>query len=145
MRRIVGALLLMIASHATAKDYPAVPLDELLSKKRASVLAVDRMSEDQKETLRRLIIDAYRAGLAQGSKQGNVPPSAVESQIDGDFEGWEGETVVKLTNGEIWQQTEYHYEYHYAFMPEVVVYRTTGGFKMKVDGMDTAVGVQRLK
>ena len=69
----------------------------------------------------------------------------VESQIDGDFNGWEGETIVKLMNGQIWQQTEYHYEYHYAYMPNVLVYPSGGGYKMKVDGTDEAVGVQRLK
>jgi len=70
---------------------------------------------------------------------------AVETQIDGDFDGWEGETVVKLVNGEVWQQTDYHYEYLYAFMPNVVIYRTRGGFKMHVEGSDKAVGVERLK
>ncbi|OGP03826.1 MAG: hypothetical protein A2Z93_13355 [Curvibacter sp. GWA2_64_110] len=69
----------------------------------------------------------------------------MESQIDGDFEGWDGDTVVKLTNGQIWQQSEYHYEYHYAFMPEVLIYPSGGGYKMKVDGADEAVAVRRLK
>ena len=54
---------------------------------------------------------------------------------------WEGETIVKLMNGQIWQQTEYHYDYHYAYMPNVLVYRSGGGYKMKVDGTEEAVGV----
>lgn len=69
----------------------------------------------------------------------------IESQIDGDFEGWEGETIVKLVSGQIWQQTEYHYEYHYAFMPKVIIYKPAPGYKMKVEGTDSAVGVTRLK
>ena len=52
---------------------------------------------------------------------------------------WEGETIVKLMNGQIWQQTEYHYDYHYAYMPNVLVYRPGGGYKMKVDGTEEAV------
>lgn len=74
-----------------------------------------------------------------------VSPQVVESQIDGDFSGWDGETIVKLTNGQIWQQTEYYYQYHYAFMPHVLVYRSSGGYKMRVDGVDRAVRVERLK
>jgi S1-C subfamily serine protease len=77
-----------------------------------------------------------------------TPPATstvIESQIDGDFEGWEGETIVKLTNGQIWQQTEYYYHYRYAFMPTVLVYPSAGGYKMKVDGIDRAVGVTQLK
>ena len=72
-------------------------------------------------------------------------PSAVESQIDGQFEGWTGETIVKLMNGQIWQQVDYYYRYHYAYMPKVIVYRSAGGHKMKVEGIDKAVGVQRIK
>jgi hypothetical protein len=69
----------------------------------------------------------------------------IESQIDDDFEGWEGETIVKLTNGQIWQQSEYYYHYHYAFMPKVIIYRTGSGYKMKVDGIEKSVRVERLK
>ena len=36
--------------------------------------------------------------------------SVIESQIDGEFHGWDGETIFKLTNGQIWQQAEYGYE-----------------------------------
>lgn len=71
-------------------------------------------------------------------------PDIIESQIEDDFEGWEGETIVKLINGQIWQQSEYYYHYHYAFMPKVIIFRS-GGFKMKVEGIEKSVGVERLK
>ena len=71
-------------------------------------------------------------------------PEIIESQIDGEFEGWEGETIVKLTNGEIWQQSEYFYNYHYAFMPKVLIFLSNGGYKMKVDGVEKSVGVSKL-
>jgi hypothetical protein len=71
--------------------------------------------------------------------------SVVETQVDGDFTGWEGKTIVKLMNGQIWQQTEYHYEYLYAYMPKVLVYPSGGGFKMRVEGTSQPIGVQRLR
>lgn len=77
-----------------------------------------------------------------------APPateSAIETKIDGDFEGWDGETIFKLANGQIWQQTEYNYHYHYAFSPKVVIYKSGSGYKMKVDGVDKAIGVKRIK
>jgi len=74
-----------------------------------------------------------------------VLPSVIESQIGGDFEGWQGETIVKLTNGQIWQQIEYYYYYHYAFMPKIIIFKSAGGYKMKVDGVDRAIGITRLK
>jgi hypothetical protein len=74
-------------------------------------------------------------------------PSAtlIESQIEGDFNGWEGETIIRLSNGQIWQQSSYHYEYHYAFMPKVLIFKTGGVFRAKVDGTETSVPVTRLK
>jgi hypothetical protein len=104
--------------------------------------------------------------LATGSESNTYPPSsmprqttplegmqrisqscsfAIETQVDGDFEGWEGETIVKLTNGQIWQQTEYQYRYYYAFMPRALIFNSGSGCKMMVDGVDKPVGVNRLK
>lgn len=82
-------------------------------------------------------------GTAPASSQAS--PSVIESQIDGDFEGWEGETIIRLTNGQIWQQSSYHYEYHYAFMPKVLIYKSGSVFRAKVEGTEEAVAVIRLK
>ncbi len=81
-----------------------------------------------------------------GQKENRSPASAatIETQIDGDFEGFEGETIIKLMNGQIWQQSEYWYHYHYSFMPKVLIYEQGGSYKIKVDGIDKSVGVTRL-
>ena len=68
-----------------------------------------------------------------------------EVTIDGEFNGWEGETLVKLTNGQIWQQTDYFYLYKYAFMPKAVIYKEGATYKMKIEGIERSVGVERLK
>lgn len=72
-------------------------------------------------------------------------PHVVESSIDGDFEGWEGETIFKLMNGQIWQQASYDYNYTYSYNPDVVIYRSGSVYKMKVDGVDDTIEVVRLK
>lgn len=78
-----------------------------------------------------------------------APPSncspAIETQIDGDFNGWEGDTIFKLANGQIWEQAEYDYEYEYDFMPAVVIYGASDGCRMKVEGMDDTILVKRIK
>jgi len=71
--------------------------------------------------------------------------SVIESQIDGDFEGWEGDTIFKLMNGQIWQQSSYDYTYHYSFMPDVIIYPAGSGYKMHVDGVNKDIYVKRLK
>ena len=101
------------------------------------------------------LMQSFTAGFEKGRETGikqaieyqqrNSPSaSSIESQIDGDFEGFEGETIIKLMNGQIWQQTEYWYHYHYSYMPKVIIFRSGGGYKMKVDGIDKAVGVTLL-
>lgn len=74
-----------------------------------------------------------------------APTGVVESQIDGEFQGWEGETIFKLMNGQIWQQSQYSYTYHYAYMPSVIIYSSGGGYKMKVDGVNDTIYVKQLR
>lgn len=92
-----------------------------------------------------LVATFFVAGVANFYPVGVMAASVIETQVDGDFKGWEGKTVVKLMNGQIWIQTEYYYEYHYAYMPDVLIYQSDGGWKMKVEGVDQAVGVKQLR
>lgn len=90
------------------------------------------------------------AALSFGSFAAVYPEEAsaqnvIETQVDGEFEGWEGETVVKLMNGQLWIQTEYHYEYLYAYSPDVLIYQSSGGWKMRIEGTSQAVGVEQLR
>jgi hypothetical protein len=59
--------------------------------------------------------------------------------VKGSWKGWDGKTVVELTNGSTWEQAEYLYEYHYAYRPEVAI---VDG-KMWVEGMSRPVRVRR--
>ena len=69
----------------------------------------------------------------------------IETQIDGDFEGWEGETIFKMMNGQIWQQSSYDYTYHYAYSPEVLIYEFNGSWIMRVEDVDETIEVTQLK
>jgi hypothetical protein len=68
----------------------------------------------------------------------------IETQIDGEFEGWEGETIFKMMNGQIWQQSSYAYLYHYAYRPEVIIYKRSSGYEMKVDGVEETINVVQI-
>ena len=71
--------------------------------------------------------------------------NVIETQIDGEFEGWEGETIFKMMNGQIWQQSSYAYLYHYAYSPQVIIYKSSSGYVMKVDGVKETINVVKLK
>src|SRR3990172_12376875 len=94
-----------------------------------------------------LNVEQVGARQSAPKSQPRQAPSAevIESQIDGEFSGWEGETIFKLTNGQIWQQAAYAYTYHYAYRPKVVIFSTLGRYKMAVEGVPGSIYVVRLK
>ena len=62
--------------------------------------------------------------------------------LDGEFKGWDGSSVYRLTNGQVWEQTAYKYEYKYAYRPEAIVYEASSGTLMAVEG--TVASVRRV-
>ncbi|MBD8704671.1 hypothetical protein [Frigoribacterium sp. CFBP 13712] len=60
--------------------------------------------------------------------------------MDDEWQGWDGETIVHLSDGSYWEQSEYLYEYRYSYRPAVEV---TNGL-MLVEGMTRAVRVKRI-
>ena len=64
----------------------------------------------------------------------------MKSRVEGEWTGWDGDTIVRLANGSVWRQAEYHYRYQYKYRPEVIV----DGNRMLVAGMTKAVRVRRI-
>lgn len=108
-----------------------------------AILAGQRRVEELSPQELREVLAVHRAAERQAG--GGGCGGAIESQIDGTFEGWSGDTVFKLTNGQLWQQSSYAYTYHYAYRPKVVIFSGDGGCKMKVDGVSDTVSVRRLR
>lgn len=81
------------------------------------------------------------------NKGGGAAPSEqlIESSIEGEFQGWDRETIFKLTNGQIWQQDEYGYTYANKMSPKVLVIRTARGWIIQVEGSSKTIKVRRLK
>jgi hypothetical protein len=66
-----------------------------------------------------------------------LPALAYDTQIEGEFHGWDGNTVYELMDGTVIKQMNYHYHYHYAYDPEVVIYDCSGSMcKIHVKGGD---------
>lgn len=67
-----------------------------------------------------------------------------QSQIDGDFEGYDDGKLFPLYNGQYWIQKNYLYWYHYSYMPRVTIYEYYGEFYLTIDGLDQFVAVEQL-
>lgn len=61
--------------------------------------------------------------------------------VEGEWNGWDGDTVVELSDGSEWKQDEYLYEYRYAYRPTATVNSRN---EMHVEGMSRPVRVRRL-
>ncbi|AIW22994.1 hypothetical protein IX92_28040 (plasmid) [Vibrio coralliilyticus] len=73
------------------------------------------------------------------------PHEILHSAIAGQFNGFEGDTLFKLANGQVWKQQEYAYWYHYAYAPAVRIERVNGQYRMTVNGVAKSISVLRLK
>ena len=96
----------------------------------------------------KLIIKGKNIDIAQvsgGGARSSGGAGLIESQIEGEFTGWSGDTIFKLTNGQIWQQASYSYTYSYKYRPSVMIFSTSRGYELQVDGMDQRIVVKRLK
>ena len=65
----------------------------------------------------------------------------IRTCIEGDFEGWDGESVFELCNGEVWLQASYEYTYHYAYRPNVTIISNSSGWLMTVEGVRGSITV----
>jgi hypothetical protein len=148
---LIAVTLMSAQSSFTLKVEDVMTPQELKNTGISGLTSAQRKSFN--EWLGRYTAAVYNVATGQSAKEANprqpvakngcVP--AVESNIDGDFNGWEGETVFKLDNGQIWEQAEYSYTYSYSYRPEVTIYQAGGGCRMKVEDEDETIMVRRIK
>ncbi|HEY4842169.1 MAG TPA: hypothetical protein VIH78_09385 [Terriglobales bacterium] len=123
----------------------SLTIDHFMTADELKSTGVSTLSQAQRKELDRWLTRYTFLLLEEKKHMGGCDP-VIETQIDGAFHGWDGETVYKLRNGQIWQQASYHYHYHYAYAPEVTIYPTTTGCAMRVsDDDDEAISVRRIK
>ncbi len=153
MRRFFVALAISSigVNVAFAQDRPVLGLDDLVPKTLQAQMGLQKLTSREREKIRTLLVDTYLRGVEEGKRlsaaltPGSNSRCDVESSVDGEFEGWEGDTVIRLMNGQIWEQSEYYYEYSYSYMPRVTIFQSRGQCKMLVDGTDEPVGVRQIR
>lgn len=70
--------------------------------------------------------------------------TSVQSRIEGEFNGFNGGAIFRLSNGQVWQQKRYRYRYKYAYRPQVILYKEDGRYFLNVPCMDEAIEVVRV-
>jgi hypothetical protein len=149
-------LLCFLAVHVQASAPPQkVTIENVMTAEEMRATGIATLNAPQKQALNdwlnRYTLRVLRVAIQQeGTAPAPAPvrtscSPAVESTISGEIEGWDGETIFKLDNGQIWQQAAYDYTYFYAYRPEVTIYSTSAGCRMKVEDETDTVLVKRIK
>lgn len=68
-----------------------------------------------------------------------IMTSSIKSKIISDFNGWSGDTLFELQNGQIWRQSQYQYKYFYAYRPDVLIIKSGNYHIMRVNGKQIRV------
>lgn len=146
-------ILLVAVCTLTAQQYLGLTMRGVMTSNEFSKSGIGSLSAPQRAALDDWL-NRYTARVVQVATTASAPTSTtvqsrcnptIETTIDGEFNGWEGETIFKLSNGQIWQQAEYSYTYSYAYMPEATIYQTTSGCKLRVEDEDETILVKRIK
>lgn len=69
--------------------------------------------------------------------------SAIKSKIISDFNGWSGDSIFELQNGQVWKQAKYKYKYFYANRPTALIVKVGSRHIMTVKGK--SIQVIRIK
>lgn len=137
---ILTSIAVVIVQAQSGIDAPKNTSGDIALEKKVANL------ESRVERLERVVV-----ALAKDAKLGENPvgpvagAKVVESKIDGDFEGWDGDTIFKLENGQIWQQSSFAFTYKFAFRPKVIIFQKDSRWFMKVDGVEKTIEVKQLK
>lgn len=140
---VIGLVLTSLIGSTPPADTPS-KLRESLTVAEFERMGLNRLSPAELAALEVWLGAELKKAADAAIPASQSERSVVESRIDGEFEGWTGETVFSLENGQIWRQLEYSYAYQYQYRPKVLITQTSSGWVMKVEGMSETIRVERL-
>ncbi len=155
MKRLVLILLtctFVAGAQAERKKFPGI--EKLMSAEEFKAAGLDQLSEEQIQALDDWLL-IYTAGesaiIRQRTDIEEIKQAekefAITTRIMGDFRGWDGDTVFRLENGQIWRQrSSGRYVYVGPPNPEVTITKNFMGFyKLTVVEKDRGVGVKLVQ
>jgi hypothetical protein len=156
MKRILQIVLLTTTWSSLAQS-PSLKIEQVMTALELQQTGVSTLSVQQRDALNRWLLNYtirilstaqatnQQPASAQPRATGSTCAPAIEATISGEFHGWDGDTIFKLDNGQIWQQAAYDYTYSYSYRPDVTIYQTTAGCRMKVEDEEETILVKRIK
>lgn len=142
---------LLLAPTVTAEAPPDVRA--LMTADEFNAAGLERLSPSELEALNRWLL-RYTGKQASELRQHSeivkeevqkVEQEGIRTRIAGEFHGWDGDTLFRLENGQVWKQRLPGKWYYRANAPEVELSKNLMGYWMlRVVDADRAVGVTRI-
>jgi len=158
MRRIhFSFALLLLSTSATLSAQSFSSLEERMSQREFEGAGLQKLSAEELASLNRWLLEhglsAPAASMAGANDRIGLPPAAsesgnrVQSRLLGSFRGWTGNTVFRLENGQVWQQTDGGRLAGVNLdSPEVKIEKSLfGAWYLSVEGYNTRAKVRRLE
>ena len=145
------AIAWLLASPAFAESHPDVRA--LMTADEFKDAGLERLSPSELEALNRWLAHYSARQVSElrphsefvKEEARKVEQEGIRTRIAGEFNGWDGHTVFRLENGQVWKQRQpgkWHYE---ASAPEVELSKNVMGYWMlRVLGADRSIGVTRI-
>lgn len=110
----------------------------------------EEVKQEVREEVKREMktVEKTRAVAEAGLPPAEGKDLVIHSRVMGKFNGWSGETVFRLENGQVWVQTDHTDSLWLPTMenPEVEIRRSKiGGWKLYLGGRSSWVRVRRVK
>lgn len=146
----VGGTALLATPASAADDFPG--LERLMTVEQFRRTGLPKLSDSELEALNEWLIE-YTAGDAQVLQGTSTAVRdaeknmEIDSRISGEFTGWDGDTIFRLENGQVWQQRlGGRYPYRGPANPTVRISKNFMGFyKMTILESGKSIGVKRLR
>jgi len=139
-----------IAAHAVAADaFPGV--EKLMSAAQFEAAGLHKLTADERRALDRWLV-SYTAEEAPEMLRSNPEVRAaeeairIEASINQPFNGWTGDTLFHLDNGQVWRQRLKGRYFHRGEDTAVVIERNVlGYFRMTLLSSGKSIGVTRVR
>jgi hypothetical protein len=144
-----GLVLLCGVAHAEGPD-----IRTLMTAEEFHAAGLDKLSPEEIDAVNGWLVrytatdapEVRRNDVVVKAEVEKVEADGIRTRIAGEFRGWDGDTVFRLENGQVWKQRLPGRWYYPAESPEVELRKNLMGYwVMKVVAADRGVGVTRLQ
>lgn len=151
MRHLIPSFLFSLLSlTASAADKPFPGIETLMSEDEYRAAGIEKLSDAERAALNAWLI-SYTVGEAPVLRKNNPQVREAEKSITIEaailqpFDGWTGNTVFSLDNGQKWRQRlDGRYSYNGDNTQVVIKKNFFGFYKMTLVSTGAAVGVTRI-